>query len=53
LANEIRAEWFVNAETVGITAGTSTPDSIIDAVEKRIEEIAARRVASGRLVNAA
>jgi 4-hydroxy-3-methylbut-2-enyl diphosphate reductase len=32
-ANELRPEWFSEAETVGITAGTSTPDSIIDEVE--------------------
>ena len=30
---DIRAEWFQNAETIGITAGTSTPDCLIDAVE--------------------
>jgi len=53
LANEIRAEWFENVEAVGITAGTSTPDSIIDAVEKRIEEIAARRVPVARLASVA
>jgi 4-hydroxy-3-methylbut-2-enyl diphosphate reductase IspH len=26
-------EWFHPSDTVGITAGTSTPDSLIDAVE--------------------
>jgi 4-hydroxy-3-methylbut-2-enyl diphosphate reductase IspH len=31
--NELRPEWFINAETVGLTAGTSTPDAIIDEVE--------------------
>jgi 4-hydroxy-3-methylbut-2-enyl diphosphate reductase len=30
---DLRAEWFAGAATVGITAGTSTPDDIIDAVE--------------------
>jgi 4-hydroxy-3-methylbut-2-enyl diphosphate reductase len=29
----LRTEWFQDANTVGITAGTSTPDWIIDAVE--------------------
>lgn len=33
-ANELRVEWFDIAETVGITAGTSTPDYTIDAVEQ-------------------
>ena len=30
---DLRTEWFQDANTVGITAGTSTPDWIIDAVE--------------------
>jgi 4-hydroxy-3-methylbut-2-enyl diphosphate reductase len=33
-ANDLRAEWFEGAETIGITAGTSTPDWIIDSVEQ-------------------
>jgi len=32
-AADLRAEWFQGAGTVGITAGTSTPDWNIDAVE--------------------
>jgi 4-hydroxy-3-methylbut-2-enyl diphosphate reductase len=32
-AEDLRTEWFQGAGTVGITAGTSTPDWIIDAVE--------------------
>lgn len=32
-AEELRADWFFVDDTVGITAGTSTPDAIIDAVE--------------------
>jgi 4-hydroxy-3-methylbut-2-enyl diphosphate reductase len=32
-AVQLRAEWFDGAAIVGITAGTSTPDSIIDEVE--------------------
>jgi 4-hydroxy-3-methylbut-2-enyl diphosphate reductase len=30
---DMRAEWFVGVRTVGLTAGTSTPDKLIDAVE--------------------
>jgi 4-hydroxy-3-methylbut-2-enyl diphosphate reductase len=30
---DLRAGWFAGAATVGITAGTSTPDDIINAVE--------------------
>jgi 4-hydroxy-3-methylbut-2-enyl diphosphate reductase len=32
-ADDLRSEWFDRAETVGITAGTSTPDSVILEVE--------------------
>jgi 4-hydroxy-3-methylbut-2-enyl diphosphate reductase len=39
-ANDLRPEWFANCETVGITAGTSTPDDVISAVEARLHEIA-------------
>ena len=35
-ANDLQADWFEKAETVGITAGTSTPDSVIDAVERAL-----------------
>ena len=33
---DVRTEWFDNAEVVGLTAGTSTPDEVIDRVEARI-----------------
>ncbi len=36
-AEDLREEWFEEAQTVGITAGTSTPDAIIDAVEDWLE----------------
>jgi len=32
-AGDLCAEWFDGAGTVGITAGTSTPDAVIDQVE--------------------
>jgi 4-hydroxy-3-methylbut-2-enyl diphosphate reductase len=41
-ADDLRADWFSNAATVGITAGTSTPDVLIDGVENRIQQIAAQ-----------
>jgi 4-hydroxy-3-methylbut-2-enyl diphosphate reductase len=37
-AADLRPEWFEHAETIGITAGTSTPDSVIDAVEAWLHE---------------
>lgn len=40
-ADDLRTEWFSGVGMVGITAGTSTPDWIIDAVEARIQQIAA------------
>jgi 4-hydroxy-3-methylbut-2-en-1-yl diphosphate reductase len=40
-ALDLRAEWFFTARVVGITAGTSTPDEVIDDVDRRIREIAA------------
>jgi len=38
---DLRPEWFATAETVGLTAGTSTPDDVIDRVERGILELAA------------
>lgn len=38
-AADIHAEWFGNCETVGVTAGTSTPDDVIRAVEARLREL--------------
>jgi 4-hydroxy-3-methylbut-2-enyl diphosphate reductase len=42
-ASDLRDEWFAAAGTVGLTAGTSTPDAVIDGVEHRIRELAAER----------
>ncbi|MCH7810875.1 MAG: 4-hydroxy-3-methylbut-2-enyl diphosphate reductase [Chloroflexi bacterium] len=39
-AGEIEAEWLRGCEKVGVTAGASTPDSSVEAVVRRIEEIA-------------
>jgi 4-hydroxy-3-methylbut-2-enyl diphosphate reductase len=33
-AHDLKPEWFTGANTVGITAGTSTPDGLVDAVEE-------------------
>jgi 4-hydroxy-3-methylbut-2-enyl diphosphate reductase len=33
---DLSQAWFREVETVGITAGTSTPDEVIDRVEARI-----------------
>lgn len=37
--DEIEPAWFLGVDLVGLTAGASTPDASIDAVEKRVVEI--------------
>ena len=46
---DLRADWFLDADVVGITAGTSTPDDVIARVEQRIRQSAEgeRRGAAG------
>jgi 4-hydroxy-3-methylbut-2-enyl diphosphate reductase len=39
--SDLRVEWFVAARTVGITAGTSTPDPVIDRIDQRIRQLGA------------
>ena len=38
-ADDLDPEWFRNASVVGVTAGASTPDAVIDEVEARISEL--------------
>ena len=42
-AKDLREEWFERAQTVGVTAGTSTPDASIDEVEQWLNQLASRR----------
>jgi len=42
-AEDVRADWFFADDTVGITAGTSTPDRIINEVEQHIQKTNARK----------
>lgn len=37
--NEVNVKWFADAKSVGITAGASTPDWIIERVLKRVHDI--------------
>ena len=46
--SDLRPEWFHDARAVGITAGTSTPDHVIDRIDQRIRELADERVGHGR-----
>jgi 4-hydroxy-3-methylbut-2-enyl diphosphate reductase len=41
-SGELKPGWFKGAKIVGITAGASTPDWIIDEVKKRIKDIGGR-----------
>jgi len=37
-ASQLHPEWFVEAQTIGITAGTSTPARVIDEVEQWLRQ---------------
>jgi (E)-4-hydroxy-3-methyl-but-2-enyl pyrophosphate reductase len=39
---DLQAEWFAHDARVGLTAGASTPDSVIDEVEARIRQFEVR-----------
>jgi 4-hydroxy-3-methylbut-2-enyl diphosphate reductase len=39
---DVRPEWFAAAQVVGLTAGTSTPDEVIERVEARIHQVGAQ-----------
>jgi 4-hydroxy-3-methylbut-2-enyl diphosphate reductase len=38
IVDEIRSEWFKGANSVGVTAGASTPSWVIDAVIERLQD---------------
>ena len=42
--SELRPEWFDDCTVVGLTAGTSTPDPIIQEVRGWLEELPPRRL---------
>lgn len=47
---DVRPEWFDDANVVGLTAGTSTPDDVVDGVERRILQVEGRIEAGTRSV---
>lgn len=47
-ADDIDAAWFDDVRTVGLTAGASTPDYVIEEVEQRIAELAATEAVNSR-----
>ncbi len=40
-AEDIQEKWFDNVETIGLTAGASAPEVLVEAVVKRLEELGA------------
>ncbi len=44
-ASEIQTDWFHNVESVGVTAGASTPDWIIEEIKAKIDVIASSNAA--------
>lgn len=47
--DDLRPEWFDHARTVGLTAGTSTPDRLIQEVEDRLHCLASMLPDTARL----
>jgi 4-hydroxy-3-methylbut-2-enyl diphosphate reductase len=47
-ASELHDEWFMGLHTVGLTAGTSTPDHIIAEVRERLEAMPGATLRFGR-----
>jgi 4-hydroxy-3-methylbut-2-enyl diphosphate reductase IspH len=45
-AADLCEEWFFTATVVGITAGTSTPDVLIEGVEQWFQRLESARMAS-------
>jgi 4-hydroxy-3-methylbut-2-enyl diphosphate reductase len=41
--NDLHEEWFDGAQTVGVTAGTSTPDASINEIEQWLNQFTSRR----------
>jgi 4-hydroxy-3-methylbut-2-enyl diphosphate reductase len=37
--DEVRPEWFTGVKSVGIAGGASTPEVIIDKVERRVKNL--------------
>ena len=50
-AVDLRDEWFCADDAVGITAGTSTPDSVIVDVEKAISTLAVKNGEFSRAIS--
>jgi 4-hydroxy-3-methylbut-2-en-1-yl diphosphate reductase len=47
-AADLREEWFAGAQTVGLTAGTSTPDASIAEIEHWLNQLPRSGASTGR-----
>jgi 4-hydroxy-3-methylbut-2-enyl diphosphate reductase len=45
-AGELRPEWVAGRKRIGVTAGASAPEILVEAVIARLKELGARRVTS-------
>ena len=43
-AGELRAEWLVGAKRVGVSAGASAPEVLVQEVIAKLRELGAKRV---------
>ncbi len=41
-ADDLRADWFFDDDAVGLTAGTSTPDNVINEIEQMLQTMSQR-----------
>ena len=51
-AADLRADWFFADDVVGLTAGTSTPDPVITAIEQRLRRVSPNPTESSDSENA-
>jgi len=42
-AADLRPEWLAGVDTVGLTAGTSTPDEVIEEVRRALQQLSTRQ----------
>ena len=43
-ADDVRRKWFENVKAVGVSAGASTPDELIEEVKEKIEIISKEKI---------
>lgn len=38
-ADDVQVAWFVNVQKIGVTAGASAPEALVESVLNRIKEL--------------